>query len=181
MKTLKQLKVIQSVRENEIQKLSNEELLSYIGGTGCCWEAMAYMYNNLYRPQENVSASFFKEQWEEWLQLARDQNCNGAELDESGDPTFEQNGYLLGFLRQYFTTSKSWVRNRVPTTNQGFGFAVIKTNNEDEDHAVIVLREEYGSGISSHYYWVEDPSTGLSYSISANDIKLGTSITEKLY
>lgn len=174
MKTLKRLTVGEL---SQFCQLTEMEMKALVGGTGCCWEAMSCAYSDLYRQQ--LDPSCFKGQWEKWLAEARRQGCADADLGEYGDPTMKQTGYLLGFMQQYFSTSPSWVMRSVPIGNDAsYGFAIMKGNSKDEEHAVIVVGDGYDS-LGEKYYRVKDSVNGDTYQVRESEIIGGLCIGEK--
>lgn len=111
--------------------------------------------------------------------MAREQGCADADLGEYGDPTMKQTGYLLGFMQQYFTTSPSWVMHSVPIGNDAsYGFAIMKGNSKDEEHAVIVVGDGYNSS-GEKYYRVKDSVNGDTYQVRESEIIGGLCIGGK--
>ncbi len=175
MKFLKQIQIDNKKDYSDLQRMTADELIKFIGGTGCCWDTMAKMYNTIYRPEQEISASYFKGKWEDWLEIAKEQDCSNSDLDESGDPTIHQTGYLLGFLKQYFTTEASWNEERV---NGSYNFTIIKDPGYSDEHAVIItgsLEHDWSTG--KDYYTCYDTSIKDTRRIEASWMIANTNIS----
>lgn len=192
MKTLKRLKLNQL---DEIQSISAEEMMQFMGGKGCCWEVLAKLYQQMYPSEYNnpkirekwnvFSASTFEEGWRTYM---------GEECAENGDPMNYQASDLFEYMQQclpgFRTTTSGFETgdiSRMLTAsgannygNQGLVFGLYKdpTDPTGKDlHAVMiddVVTDTNTGAVVGYSCW--NPDTGKHFTATPSSFKGATGV-----
>lgn len=142
-----------------LHRMTKEEMMAILGGTGCCFDTLADLYNTVYGA--NVTASQFKQNFANFMSSCEKEYGDSAHLDESGDPTLAQSNYLLAYINGQFTSTTSW-----KNSGGSYNFGIIKGNDSDGHAVVIQGGKQYDFNTQSYYYNVHDVSNDSWYTVS---------------
>lgn len=160
MKTIKKIQV--GVSPSGMHRMTREEMMVILGGTGCCWDTLEYLYNTIY--DANVTASQFQQSFASFMQDMESEYGDSAHLNEDGDPTLAQSNYLLRYINQFFQSTTSW-----KNSGGSWNFGIMKGEDNDGHAVVIQGGKEFDWSTREFYYNVYDASKSY-YKVNANQM-----------
>lgn len=180
MKTLERLAVGQL---NGLERLSMEELSNFVGGSGCFWNCLGYVYTFCDKYDDNdgnkdsamAAGAAYRDIW----------GSRGGYLNEDGDPSPKQKDKLFKFINctgVFTTTGSSWQTSGFDNITNGsdLGMALVMIGDDENQHAHIiqgrVQYEQTSNNNSRGFYYDKSQNNTKVY---VDEIKYGTGLKKK--
>lgn len=183
MKKLKRLTVGQL---DEMEKLSINAQRHIVGGSGCVWNCLAYVWD----AYDGTPTS--KKEYEEYMKVFKDKwrEYQGSHVLPNGDPAASQSGDLFDFISCFFntTTGSGWgtsnwgsmisssgaINHESGYSYSGMAFVVI--GDDTNQHALVINGDKKLDNITQKYYYeCYDPDHEIE-TIYADKIRYGTGL-----
>ena len=180
MKFIKRIQVGNKMAD--LQRLSIEEMIAILGGTGCCYDVIAELWSRIYGGYGKVStptASQIQQSFTDWMGKMETEGGWGDEckMAEDGDPTLAQFSFLRMWMEGQGFSCGSIVNGG---SNGSYNFGIIP-GEENGYHAVIIEGAKFEGSDGHYYYNVSDPNNGgASYSIREDELMKSMSVSEKI-
>lgn len=180
MKTLGRLAVGQL---NDLERLSMKELNNFVGGSGCFWDCLGYVYtfcdeyddNDGNKDSAMAVGAAYRNIW----------GSRGGYLNEDGDPSPKQKDQLFKFINctgVFTTTGSSWQTSGWDNMIKGsnLGMALVMIGDENNQHAHIIsgsVHYEHLPNNNSRAYYVDESQNKTR--VYVDEIRYGTGLNKK--
>ncbi len=173
MKTLGRLAVGQL---NDLERLSMKELNNFVGGSGCFWDCLGYVYTYLDDdPDNDGNAEAAKTAGQAYRDIW---GSLGGPVNENGDPYAQNKDQLFNFIQGGFnTTGSSWETSGWDNMIEGSscGMALVMTGSGTNQQAHVISGSvRYDSNGRAYY---SDPNQGGR--VYTDEIMYGTGLSGK--